>query len=90
VNFVVLLKLNPFRFGEIAEDGLYLPIDEDAQQTIGYGFIEYKEEESALSAIATMDKTPLDKKHTFRVYSWRSDLCSIFCFPECSNAKQGL
>eukprot|EP00026_Physarum_polycephalum_P004618 Phypoly_transcript_04640.p1 GENE.Phypoly_transcript_04640~~Phypoly_transcript_04640.p1 ORF type:complete len:690 (+),score=161.86 Phypoly_transcript_04640:38-2071(+) len=53
-------------FGELAQDGLYMPFD-DSKMTQGFAFVEYTNKEAAEKALAQTNGYKLDKSHIFKV-----------------------
>lgn len=55
------------QIGVIKEDGLWMPVDPDTQQTLGYCFIEYNTPQEAELAKEKTHGYRLDKSHIFAV-----------------------
>lgn len=55
------------QMGTIAEDGLYIPVDEETKSTKGFAFVEYTTKEAAEQAVKQLHGFRLDKSHVFNV-----------------------
>jgi len=53
--------------GDIRDDGIYMPMNADGSENLGYVFVEYDSPESAQRAVREIDGFVLAKKNTFRV-----------------------
>ncbi|KAF5336959.1 hypothetical protein D9611_003273 [Ephemerocybe angulata] len=48
-------------------DDIFIPWDEKTGKSKGYVFVEFRNVDDAILAVAAMDKHPFDAKHTFKV-----------------------
>lgn len=53
--------------GDIRDDGIYMPMNKEGTESLGFCFIEYDSPDMAHRAVAGINGYALDKKHTFRV-----------------------
>ena len=61
----LLKKLN--QFGKTSEDAIYMPINEETNESDGFAFVEFNSPEQAAAAARHLNNTALDKKHTLKV-----------------------
>ena len=54
------------QIGEVHEDGLYMPVDEQTKKTKGFAFIEFANPDQAKIARQQAEGYKLDKSHTFK------------------------
>lgn len=81
-RLVAVLRKTFSKWGSIVDNGLYMPVDEETQKTVGYFFVEYESKEMAQKAVEEGNNKKLDSKHTLRVnlfddideYSNKSDV----------------
>lgn len=58
------------KFGKIAENGIYVPMDSNSSTTLGYAFIEFESSESAQNVLLSKTVLALDKSHRLKVNLW--------------------
>ena len=57
----------PPQVGDVAPDGVNMPVDPVSKETLGYCFVSYATPEAATRAVAGLDKIEFDKTHRLAV-----------------------
>lgn len=55
------------KVGKIADNGFYMPMDDETKKTRGFLFVEYKNPNDAAKAITELHMKKIDKQHTLLV-----------------------